>query len=113
MSIVFLFSFPASFFLRPMSTFCPFSSDFGEPELCMLSMSYHRHVYPCSLSQHPLSYEVSSFSIFDYCYNLHTCLILISLLVKRQTVNPSPGAVTGGKLVTSSHKRGELRYTVI
>ena len=44
MSIVSLFSFPASFFLRPMSTFCPFSSDFGEPELCMLSMSYHWHV---------------------------------------------------------------------
>ena len=43
MSIVLLFSFPASFFLRPMSTFCPFSSDFGEPELCMLSMSYHWH----------------------------------------------------------------------
>ena len=38
---------------------------------------------------------------------------LISLLVKRQTVNPSPGAVTGGKLVPSSHKRGELIYTVI
>ena len=43
---------------------------------------------------------------------------LISLLVKRQTVNPSPGAVTGGGggergLVPSSHKRGELRYTVI
>ena len=31
-------------FLRPMSTFCPFSNDFGEPELCMLSMSYHWHV---------------------------------------------------------------------
>ena len=40
-SLSVLFSFPASFFLRPMSTFCPFSSDFGEPELCMLSMSYH------------------------------------------------------------------------
>ena len=25
--------------------------------------------------------------------------------MKRQTVNPSPGAVTGGKLVPSSHKR--------
>ena len=31
MSIVFLFSFPASFFLRPMSTFCPFSNEFGSP----------------------------------------------------------------------------------
>ena len=29
------------FFLRPKSTFCPFSNEFGEPELCMLSMSYH------------------------------------------------------------------------
>ena len=33
--------------------------------------------------------------------------------VKRQTVNPSPGAVTGGKLVPNSHKRGALRYIVI
>ena len=37
-------SFPASFFLRPMSTFCPFSNEFGEPELYKLSMSYHWHV---------------------------------------------------------------------
>ena len=44
MSIVFLSSFPASFFLRLMSTFCPFSNEFGEPELCMLSMSYQWHV---------------------------------------------------------------------
>ena len=40
---------------------------------------------------------------------------LINVLVKRQTVNPLPEAVTGGggELVPSSHKRGELRYTVI
>ena len=38
------FSFPASFFLQPMSTVCPFSNEFGEPELCMLSVSYHWHV---------------------------------------------------------------------
>ena len=31
-------------FLRPMSTFYPFSNEFGEPELRMLSMSYHWHV---------------------------------------------------------------------
>ena len=24
--------------------FCPFSNEFGEPELCMLSMSYYWHV---------------------------------------------------------------------
>ena len=36
-----------------------------------------------------------------------------SLLVIRQIDNPSPGAVTGGKLVPSSHKRGELRYAII
>ena len=40
-------------------------------------------------------------------------LNLNSLLVKRQIDNPSPGAVTGGKLVPSSHKRGELRYAII
>ena len=32
--------------------------------------------------------------------------------MKHQTDNPSPGAVTRGKLVTSSHKRGEVRYTI-
>ena len=40
-------------------------------------------------------------------------LNLNSLQVKRQIDNLSPGAVTGGKLVPSSHKRGELRYTII
>ena len=30
--------------------------------------------------------------------------------MKRQTDNPSPGAVIGGKLDPRSHKRGELRY---
>ena len=39
-------------------------------------------------------------------------LNLNSLLVNRQINNPSPGAVTG-KLVPSSHKRGELRYAII
>ena len=33
--------------------------------------------------------------------------------MKRQIDNPSPGAVTGGKLVPSSHKRSELRHTII
>ena len=41
------------------------------------------------------------------------CLILITLLVERQTDNPSPGAVIGGKLDPRSHKRGELRYTIV
>ena len=40
-------------------------------------------------------------------------LNLNSLLVKRKIYNPSPGAVTEGKLVPSSHKRGELRHTII
>ena len=40
-------------------------------------------------------------------------LNLNSLLVKRQIDNPSPGAVTGGKLGPSSHKRGDLRYAII
>ena len=40
-------------------------------------------------------------------------LNLNSLLVKRQIDKPSPGVVTGGKLVPSSHKRGELRYAII
>ena len=48
-----------------------------------------------------------------YSSNLNLNLNLNSLLVKRQIDNPSPGAVTGGKLVPSSHKRGELRYAII
>ena len=36
-----LSSFPVSYFLRLMSTFCPFSSEFCEPELCIISKSYH------------------------------------------------------------------------
>ena len=44
---------------------------------------------------------------------LNLNLNLNSLLVKHQIDNPSPGAVTGGQLVPSSHKRGELRYTII
>ena len=31
-------------FSTPMSTFCLFSNDFGEPKLCMLSIYYHWHV---------------------------------------------------------------------
>ena len=45
--------------------------------------------------------------------NLNLNLNLNRLLVKRQIDNPSLGAVTGGKLGPSSHKRGELRYTII
>ena len=31
-------------FSMQMSTFCPLSNEFGEPELFMLSMSYYWHV---------------------------------------------------------------------
>ena len=46
--------------------------------------------------------------VFEHILKLFCLLLnLNSLLVKRQIDNPSPGAVTG-KLVPSSHKRGEL-----
>ena len=69
----------------------------------------YKMTYPQLLIE-PRKFPLSPFqSSFD--------LNLNSLLVKRQIDNPSLGGVTGGrgcdwgKLVPSSHKRGELRYT--
>ena len=89
------------------------------------------HIQTTSVSPNCVCYQCLTTGMCNPAHCPHTlcpmkCLVLaystivtismsglISLLVKRQTVNPSPGAVTGGKLVHSSHKRGELRYTVI
>ena len=63
----------------------------------------------CSCTAWIVSDQVGNQNVGFLILNLN----LKSLLVKRQIDNPSPGAVTWGKLVPSSHKRGELRHTII
>ena len=67
------FSLPVSFFLRLMSTFCPFSSEFCEPELCMLSKSTTCMRYPALCPHTPCPVKclvfthstVVTISVFD------------------------------------------------
>ena len=97
-------------FLRPMSTFCPFSNEFGEHELCMLFLTTGMcNPAHCPHTLCPMKCLVLAYST----------IVTISMsdsdkfTVETPNCQPFTRGCDWGKLVPSSHKRGELRYTVI
>ena len=96
MSMVFLFSFPASFFYGGCRLFAHFLTSLGSPNCvcyqCLTTGMCNPAHCPNTLC--PMKCLVLAYST----------IVTISMS-ERQTVNPSLGAVTGGKLVPCSHKR--------
>ena len=111
MSIVFLFSFPASFFYGGCRLFAHFQTSLGSPNCvcyqCLTTGMCNPAHCPHTLC--PMKCLVLAYST----------IVTISMSDSDQFTGETPNCqpftrgFDWGKLVPSSHKRDELRYTVI